>query len=538
MRLITMTGAMTMATIPDTLAIALEYHQAGHLTAAEQLCQEVLAANPNQAEAWNLLGVVIVRIGGRGTGADCFRRAVTLRPDWPEANYNLGWAFGEQGKPEEAALYLRRAIELKPDYVEAHDSLGAVLQGQRKVEEAVACHRRAIELNPTYAAAHNNLGIALAAQGEFAAAVASYRRALQWLPDFPAAYSNLGLTLQGQGKLDEAAAACRRARAQAELPRGLAEPGQGPGKPRETGRGGGLLPPGLAVAARLRRGARQPAVRAPISRRRDPGRTRRGPRRVRPGPRPTAAKPVAAARKRGRRGERGQAPFVRSRAPTGGWSRAVPANGACPLSPTIAAASRRVSSPPISAGTRWGTSSSAAWRTSTAANARPSATPTATSQGRPDGAPSGRRGPLAERGGTQRRTTLRADPRGPDRRALRPGGPHRRQPAAGASPAGRRRSRSPGSAMKAPRGWRRWTTSSPTATRSRPAASPTIGSGCCGCPTATSATIRRPPRQSRARCRRSKTATSASAASTTWPRSRRRWSRSGRRSSIACRDPG
>ncbi len=40
-----------------------------------------------------------------------------------------------------------------------------------------------------------------------------------------------------------------------------------------------------------------------------------------------------AIRRRLNGGKRGQSPFVRSRAPTEGWSRAVPANGDCPLFP-------------------------------------------------------------------------------------------------------------------------------------------------------------------------------------------------------------
>ncbi len=199
-----------MATIPEMLSSAVGHHQAGHLPAAEQLYRQVLVANPNQADAWNLLGVVHVQRGRHDDGAECIRRALALRPGWAEAHYNLGWAYREQWKTAEAAACLRRAIELKPDYLEAHDALASVYQEQEKLDQAVALHRRTIELNPNYAAAYNNLGVTLAAQGRVDEGVASCRRALELKPDFPEAYNNLGIVLKSQGKLDEAVACYRR----------------------------------------------------------------------------------------------------------------------------------------------------------------------------------------------------------------------------------------------------------------------------------------------------------------------------------------
>ena len=47
-----------MATLPEILAIAIEHHQAGRLQAAEQVYRQILAVEPNQADAWHLLGVI------------------------------------------------------------------------------------------------------------------------------------------------------------------------------------------------------------------------------------------------------------------------------------------------------------------------------------------------------------------------------------------------------------------------------------------------------------------------------------------------
>ena len=46
---------------------------------------------------------------------------------------------------------------MKPDYAEAHNNLGNAFKDQGRPEEAVACCRRAVELSPDSAALHSNL---------------------------------------------------------------------------------------------------------------------------------------------------------------------------------------------------------------------------------------------------------------------------------------------------------------------------------------------------------------------------------------------
>ena len=234
-----------MATISEALAIAIQHHQAGRLQAAEQICRQILVVQPNQADAWHLLGVIAHQVGKQGFAVEyigraiglkgdaaafhnnlgnaledqgkldeavaCYRRAVELKPDDTEAHNNLGIALNEQGKLDEAVACYRRALELKPDYAEAHNNLGIALKEQGKLDEAIACYRRALELKPDFAEAHNNLGNALKDQGKPDEAVACYRRAVELKPDFAEAHNNLGSALKDQGKLDEAVACYRRA---------------------------------------------------------------------------------------------------------------------------------------------------------------------------------------------------------------------------------------------------------------------------------------------------------------------------------------
>jgi tetratricopeptide (TPR) repeat protein len=200
-----------MATISEAWTVAVQHLQAGRLQAAEYVCRQILALEPNHAEAWHLLGIVGGQAGNHQRAAECFSRSLAVRPDWAEAHVNLGNALRQLGKLDEAVPMLRRALQLQTGSAEAHNNLGNALGDQGKLDEAIACYRRALELRPGYANAHYNLANALSQQGKLDEAVACYRRALELQPDFTEAHNNLGNALKDQGRPDEAAACYRLA---------------------------------------------------------------------------------------------------------------------------------------------------------------------------------------------------------------------------------------------------------------------------------------------------------------------------------------
>jgi len=74
--------------------------------------------------------VTIAWQGGEPTlmGLDFYRRAVELRPDFPEAHVNLGNVLRRQGELAAAVEAYRRAIALRPQFPEALSNLGNVLR--------------------------------------------------------------------------------------------------------------------------------------------------------------------------------------------------------------------------------------------------------------------------------------------------------------------------------------------------------------------------------------------------------------------------
>jgi len=67
-----------MPTVSEALAIAVQHHQAGDLQAAEQIYRQILADNPNHADALHLLGVIAYQMGQNEVAIDRIRRAIEL----------------------------------------------------------------------------------------------------------------------------------------------------------------------------------------------------------------------------------------------------------------------------------------------------------------------------------------------------------------------------------------------------------------------------------------------------------------------------
>jgi Flp pilus assembly protein TadD len=151
----------------ELLSLALAHQHAGRLQEAEQIYRQIIAAEPNHAGAWKLLGAAAHDQGKVDEAVACCERAVRLKPDWTEAHYNLGIAYHAKGESKQAVACFRRAVELKPDYAEAYYNLGYGLDEAGQFDEALTCYDRALALEPSHAHAHWNRSLLRLLQGDF-----------------------------------------------------------------------------------------------------------------------------------------------------------------------------------------------------------------------------------------------------------------------------------------------------------------------------------------------------------------------------------
>ncbi|MBR8254622.1 tetratricopeptide repeat protein [Burkholderia ambifaria] len=199
-----------MNDIQQALQEALAHHQAGRFAQAKTLYDAILHAQPGQPDAMHFLGLLACQLKQYDAGLALMERSLAERPDASYFN-NLGNMLRECGRLDDAIAHYRRAVALRPDYPEAHNNLGNALRDARDPAEAMQSCSRAIELRPGYAEAYNNLGNVLQDLGELDAAAASYGKAIAFHHVYAEAHSNLGNVLRAQERHADAIVHYRRA---------------------------------------------------------------------------------------------------------------------------------------------------------------------------------------------------------------------------------------------------------------------------------------------------------------------------------------
>ncbi len=193
------------------LAHAIALHRVGKVQEAERLYEQIVAAEPGNAQAWHLLGLVAYQRGAVARAIELIERAIGLSPAEADIQANLGLVLHAAGRHTEAIAALGRALELKPDHLDALYNLGNALQAAHRLADAAGAYQRALTLAPDFVEAHNNLGNVLRDLGRLDEAEASYRRALALRPDIAVLHNNLGNLLKRRRALREAVACYREA---------------------------------------------------------------------------------------------------------------------------------------------------------------------------------------------------------------------------------------------------------------------------------------------------------------------------------------
>ena len=88
---------------------------------------------------------------------DFYKRTIKYVPGNNSLYLNLGMAYFNIGKKEEAAEVFKKAIQINPNNADAYNNLGNIYSDIGNKDDAVSAYKKAIEINPDYAGAYFNL---------------------------------------------------------------------------------------------------------------------------------------------------------------------------------------------------------------------------------------------------------------------------------------------------------------------------------------------------------------------------------------------
>jgi tetratricopeptide (TPR) repeat protein len=163
----------------NNLILALA--KSGKTADALSLARAAVAAAPGDPDRLFTLGLAQAEYN-LDDAADTFRRVLTIAPRHGLARYNLALALKRADRPTEAAAELIELLEIEPR-PEAHYQLGVIYWQQGQLDRAADALRAAIQSRPEYAEAHYTLGAVLKAKGDLKAAAESLRRAIALAPE-------------------------------------------------------------------------------------------------------------------------------------------------------------------------------------------------------------------------------------------------------------------------------------------------------------------------------------------------------------------
>ena len=144
---------------PAMLVMAKAYYALKKYELATSIVELAKQLDPNNAEAYNILGFVALARNDNGTAAADFKKATELKPDYGNAWNSLAAQYLQQKNYDGALEAAEKATSLIPYFDKAWMNLGSAHRGKGNYPEAEKAYRRALELNPNSADVYFNLGI-------------------------------------------------------------------------------------------------------------------------------------------------------------------------------------------------------------------------------------------------------------------------------------------------------------------------------------------------------------------------------------------
>ncbi len=220
-------AALATATVPDASRATIARlrgrlaERGERLAAAVPRYREVMAAHPDDPEAWADLARVLLRHAPDDPvtvdeSIGLLERVLAVRPDDPWARQGLEWQARKDANaaprewPRRAGLdracrLFRLLAEADPTDATAWGRVGNVLRLAGDPKGSIAGYERAVAENPFDASLWNDRGLALLAAGDRAGALASWAKAIELEGGDPSPRQNTARILWLSGD-DEGAA--------------------------------------------------------------------------------------------------------------------------------------------------------------------------------------------------------------------------------------------------------------------------------------------------------------------------------------------
>jgi Flp pilus assembly protein TadD len=165
----------------------------GQIEPAVQRLERAVRLIPENAQAWNHLGLAYHRAGRLEHATQAYQQALVLNPALPSTRFNLGCLDLERGDTEGAIRELSAFLAAEPNSAAGWLKLGTAQLRARRTEGAEQSFHQAIQLDERSPEGFNGLGLVQVQRRGYPEAYRLFHAATQLQPDYAPALRNAAI---------------------------------------------------------------------------------------------------------------------------------------------------------------------------------------------------------------------------------------------------------------------------------------------------------------------------------------------------------
>jgi len=110
---------------------------------------QVTSADPQNATAYNNIGLIYKKKNNYAQAEVYYKKALTIRPDYPEALNNMAVLKVASGDTLDASLFLKKAISANAAYADAYFNLAVLNDNEGNYKEAISNYKLFLQYTDT-----------------------------------------------------------------------------------------------------------------------------------------------------------------------------------------------------------------------------------------------------------------------------------------------------------------------------------------------------------------------------------------------------
>lgn len=136
---------------------------------------------------YNIRGKRYAKLGQLDAAIICYEKAISIKPKYIEAHYNLGFTHHKLGQLDEAIRSYKKVVAINPAYAETHNNqILTVIYffSNGQVPDAIDTLKLLIKDSPDDALLFNMMGGCFVSLGQIDMAIKNYEKALNLYPNY------------------------------------------------------------------------------------------------------------------------------------------------------------------------------------------------------------------------------------------------------------------------------------------------------------------------------------------------------------------